>query len=195
MGFVNFHEGIPALHMPLHPPQNPPPRPTATARLLTCSLVLWLGALALPAAAIPEAPLLVVNAYIEGSGECSPDLIGWNRKYNGRTISGEVSRVFYYRAIGLQEWGPCGRPYFKKIFEELQKIWLIFNRGEVSEKEVAAKEAELVNLLFSALAAGDQGGELVERYVQTTSWRLFNLVPERQYFNCTFFGDKPRCSD
>lgn len=160
-----------------------------------CLLAIWLWGLATPAAALPTAPLQVLNAYIEGSGQCSENLVEWNRKYNARTVAGEVSRVFYYRAIALQEWGACGRPYFKKVFGELQKIWLIFVQGKVSEAEITAKESEVINLLFSALEAGSEGGLMVERYEQRTNWRLMNLVPEQHYFNCTFFAEKARCAD
>lgn len=110
-----------------------------------------------PANAVSTAPLLAINAYIEGSGNCDERVVNWNRKYNARTISGEVSRVFYYRVIGYQEWGNCGRPYFKEMFGELQKIWLIFENGRVSEAEIEVKESELINLLFAALNAGDRG--------------------------------------
>ena len=160
-----------------------------------CLLAIWLCCLATPASALPTAPLQVLNTYIEGSGRCSENLVEWNRKYNARTVAGEVSRIFYYRAIALQEWGPCGRPYFKKVFSELQKIWLIFAKGIVTEAEITAKEAEVINLLFSALAAGSEGGQMVEHYEQQTNWRLMNLEPERHYFNCTFFADKPYCTD
>jgi len=144
---------------------------------------------------VSTAPLLAINAYIEGSGNCDERVVNWNRKYNARTISGEVSRVFYYRVIGYQEWGNCGRPYFKEMFGELQKIWLIFENGRVSEAEIEVKESELINLLFAALNAGDRGSELIQRYVQVTTVRLNNQVPERQYFNCTFFGEKAQCTD
>lgn len=160
-----------------------------------CLLAIWLWGLATPAAALPTASLQVLNAYIESSGQCSENLVEWNRKYNARTVAGEVSRVFYYRAIALQEWGACGRPYFKKVFGELQKIWLIFAQGKVSEAEITAKESEVINLLFSALEAGSDGGQMVERYEQRTNWRLMNLVPEQHYFNCTFFAEKARCTD
>jgi hypothetical protein len=160
-----------------------------------CLLTAWLWGLATPAGALPTAPLHVLNAYIEGSSQCSEQLVEWNRKYNARTVAGEVPRIFYYRAVALQEWGACGRPYFKKVFGELQKIWIIFGRGGVTEAEVTAKEAELFNLMFSALEAGSQGGEMVERYEQLTTSRLMNLVPERQYFNCTFFANKAKCTD
>lgn len=160
-----------------------------------CLLAVWLGAFAQPAAALPTAPLQVLNTYIEGNGRCSEDLIAWNRKYNAGTIKGEVSRIFYYRAIALQEWGDCGPRYIRKVFGELQKVWLIFARGYVSEAQIEAKEAELINLLFSALAAGKAGGDLIQRYEERTEWRLMQLQPERHYFNCTFFGEIPKCDD
>jgi hypothetical protein len=159
-----------------------------------CWLILWLSTISYSfATSLPIAPLLVLNAYIEGNGRCSTELIEWNRKYNARTIAGDISRVFYYRAISFQEWGGCGQPYMKIVFAELQKIWLIFNQGIVSEAEIEAKEAELINLLFTALASGTNGNELVQRYEQRTHSRLMGLEPERQYFNCTFFGDQPQC--
>jgi hypothetical protein len=158
-------------------------------------LAIWLGLVATPALAQQAAPLQVLNAYIEGNDQCSADLIRWNRKYNARTIAGEVPRVFYYRAIGFQEWGACGRPYFKNIFSELQKIWLIHAAGQVSQAELDTKEAELFDLMFAALAAGDRGAAMVERYEQQTTARLMNLVPEHQFFNCTYFGQQPKCMD
>lgn len=158
-------------------------------------LAIWLGAVATPAAALPTAPLQVLNAYIEASGNCSPNLVEWNRKYNARTITGEVLRTFYYRAISFQEWGACGRPYFRNIFSELQKIWLIHALGRASEAEVEAKEAELINLMFAALTAGNEGEQMVQNYEQQTTARLMGLVPERQFFNCTFFAKQPKCTD
>jgi len=156
---------------------------------------LFCGCLA-PASAVSSAPLQVLNAYIEGSrSSCDERLVEWNRKYNARTIAGEVPRVFYYRVIGFLDWGDCGRPYFKDIFSELQKIWLIFGKGLVSEAEIEAKESELINLLFAALDAGSQGAALIQRYERQTTARLLKLEPERQYFNCTFFGEKARCTD
>ncbi|MGE5471416.1 MAG: hypothetical protein ACM3X0_11515 [Bacteroidota bacterium] len=159
-----------------------------------CCLAISLLGIASPAAAVPStAPLAILNAYVENNGRCPDDLIAWNRKYNARTIAGEVSRIFYYRAIGNQEWGACGRPFFKSIFSELQKIWLVFAQGDVTEAEIEAKEDEIFNLMFAALAAGSEGGELVQRYEQRTTSRLMSQTPERQYFNCTFFGDRVRC--
>jgi len=158
-------------------------------------LAICLCALAAPAIALPTAPLEVLNAYIEGNGHCSPDLIAWNRKYIARAITGEVSRIFYYRVVALQEWGDCGQPFVKKVFGELQKIWIIHSQGKVSDAEAESKEAELIDLLFSALASGNKGGDLVQRYEQRTTWRLMRLEPEHQFFNCTFFGERPKCAD
>ena len=158
-------------------------------------LAIWLFGVSPPASALQAGPLQVLNTYIEGSGRCSENLIEWNRKNNARAISGEISRVFYYHVIGFQEWGACGQPFMKEIFSELQKVWLIFSRGLVSETAAETKEAELINLLFAALRAGDQGNELVNRYIRQTTSKLMNLEPERQYFNCTYFGDQPVCSD
>lgn len=158
-------------------------------------LAICFCALAAPAAALPTAPLEVINAYIEGDGRCSSDLIAWNRKYIARAITGEVSRIFYYRVVGLQEWGGCGQPFVKKVLGELQKVWIIYGQGKVSDAEIEAKEAELIDLMFSALAAGSKGGDLVQRYEQQTTSRLMRLEPEHQFFNCTFFGKLPKCAD
>ena len=130
-----------------------------------------------------------------GNARCSENLVEWNRKYNARAISGDVSRVFYYHVISFQEWGQCGQPYMKEIFSELQKSWLIFSRRHVSEAAAETKEAELIGLLFAAIRAGEQGSELVNRYIRQTTSKLMNLEPERQYFNCTYFGDQPACTD
>ena len=158
-------------------------------------LAIWLSSFSMPATALQAAPLQVLNAYIEGNKHCAENLVEWNRKYNPRAISGEVSRVFYYHVINFQEWGQCGRPFMKEVFSELQKTWLIFSRGLVSEAAAETKEAELIGLLFAALRAGDRGDELVNRYIRETTSKLMNLVPERQYFNCTYFGEQPVCSD
>ena len=158
-------------------------------------LATWLLGFSLPANALQAAPLQVLNAYIEGNARCSENLVEWNRKYNARAISGDVSRVFYYHVISFQEWGQCGQPYMKEIFSELQKSWLIFSRRHVSEAAAETKEAELIGLLFAAIRAGEQGNELVNRYIRQTTSKLMNLEPERQYFNCTYFGDQPACTD
>lgn len=182
-------------HLNITDPTHRSPSILNMRLISTCLLAAWLWGLAAPAAALPTAPLQVLNAYIEGSGQCSSSVVEWNRKYNTRAIAGEVSRVFYYRVVALQDWGACGRPYFKNVFNELQKIWLIFGQGRVSEADAIAKEAELINLLFTALEAGSRGGQLVQHYEQLTHSRLMNLEPERQYFNCTFFADQARCVD
>jgi hypothetical protein len=153
-----------------------------------------LGSSSAAIADVSTTPLHLINGYIESAGDCSERIVEWNRKYNQKAISGEVSRIFYYRVISFQEWGPCGRPYFKNIFNELQKIWGIYSTNQVTDAELAAKEAELLKLFFAALAAGNQGAEMVARYEQDTAWRLTQLIPDRQFFNCTYFGDQPKCA-
>lgn len=145
-------------------------------------------------AEVTSTPLHLINSYIENAGNCSKRIVDWNRDYNPKALSGEIPRTFYYRVLGFQDWGPCGRPYFKNIFSELQKTWGIYGTGTVTDAELEAKEAELLKLFFSALAAGNQGAEMVARYEQDTAWRLSQLIPDRQFFNCTYFGDKPRCT-
>ena len=157
-------------------------------------LILALLAPATAAHALPAEPLLILNAYIESNPHCSDAIVEWNRKYNARTIAGDALRTFYYRVISFQEWGGCGRPFFKPIFSELQKTWLIYAAGRVSEAEADAKEAELINLMFAALRAGDDGAAMVAHYEQDTTARLMRLVPEHLYFKCTFFGDKAACT-
>ncbi len=34
-----------------------------------------------------------------------------------------------------------------------------------------------------------------QRYEQTIAAKLIRLEPERQFFNCTYFGDQPKCTD
>lgn len=155
-------------------------------------IFLW-GQIA-TAAALSNAPLHILNAYIEQNGACPERLVEWNRNYNRKVLLGEASRVFYYRVLGYMDWGTCLSRPVQKIFGELQKVWTIFEMGTVSEAEVEAKEAELINLFFSALSDKNGGDQLVKDYEAATAARLFQLVPEKQYFNCTYFGDKPRCA-
>lgn len=145
------------------------------------------------AAGLSNAPLLALNAYIEQAGNCTPELVAWNRAYNPRVLAGETARGFYYRVLGNQEWGGCGRPFFKPILVELQKIWDIRLTGRISEAEFDAKEAELINLLFAALRDGANGARRVQDYEADTAARLYELVPARQFFNCTYFGERPVC--
>jgi hypothetical protein len=164
-------------------------------RYATIALLLtWLCSHALPAAALSDAPLRVLTSYIEGNVRCSEQISEWNRKNGSRAVNGELSRDFFYRVLGFLDWGECGRPYFKPIFIELQKAWTIYSKGLVSEQEYAAKESELIDLLFAALRSED-GSALVQRYEQRIAAKLIHLEPERQYFNCTYFGDQPKCSD
>lgn len=157
-------------------------------------LCLWLYGHALPAAALSDAPLRVLTSYIENNQRCSEQISDWNRKNGNRAVSGELSRDFFYRVLGFLDWGECGRPYFKPIFIELQKAWKIYSKGLVTEAEYEAKESELINLLFAALRS-DDGSALVKRYENRIAAKLIRLEPERQYFNCTYFGDQPKCTD
>ena len=164
-------------------------------RYATIALLLaWLCSHALPAAALSDAPLRILTSYIESNARCSEQISEWNRKNGSRAVNGELSRDFFYRVLGFLDWGECGRPYFKPIFIELQKAWKIYAQGLVSEQAYEAKETELINLLFAALRA-DDGGALVQRYEQRITGKLMRLEPERQYFNCTYFGDDPKCAD
>lgn len=158
-------------------------------------LLLWLCGHAPPAAALSDAPLRILTSYIETNGNCGEQISDWNRKNASRVIAGEIPREFFYRVLGYIDWGGCGRPYFKPIFIELQKVWKIYSNGQVSEQEYDAKESELINLLFAALRAGENGPALVRRYEQRIAAKLIRLDPERQYFNCTYFGEQPKCAD
>lgn len=158
-------------------------------------LLAWLCGYSLPAAALSDAPLRVLTSYIESNARCSEQISDWNHKNGSRAVSGELSRDFFYRVLGFLDWGECGRPYFKPIFIELQKAGKIFSKGLVTEAEYEAKEAELINLLFAALRAGSDGDALVKHYEQRIAAKLIRLEPERQYFNCTYFGDQPKCAD
>ena len=167
-----------------------------TARLIPFALLLaWLCAFSAPVFALNEAPLRIISSYIDTNPNCSVQITEWNRKNGSRAISGELSRDFFYRVLGFLDWGECGRPYFKPIFIELQKAWKIYSKGLVTEAEYEAKEAELINLLFAALRAGDDGAAMVKRYENRIAAKLIRLEPERQYFNCTYFGDQPKCTD
>lgn len=167
-----------------------------TARLIPFALLLtWLCALSAPALALNEAPLRILSSYIESNPNCSEQITEWNRKNGRRAIAGEISREFYYRVLGFLDWGACGRPYFKPVFIELQKVWMIYSKHLVTEAEYNAKEGELINLLFSAIQAGDEGEAMVRRYQQNIAAKLIRLEPERQFFNCTYFGDQPKCND
>ena len=156
------------------------------------AIFLW-GQVTL-AAALSNAPLYVLNAYIEQNGTCPEKLVNWNRKNSPKVLLGEVPRTFYYRVLGFSEWGACLRRPLQTIFGELQKVAIIFEMGAVTEAEAEAKEMELINLLFSALADKEGGDQMVRDYESTTAARLFQLVPEKQFFNCTYFGDKPKCA-
>lgn len=156
-------------------------------------IVLW--AQASMACAVSNAPLLALNAYIEQTSSCSEKLVEWNRVYNAETIAGTTARSFYYRVIGFQEWGVCGRPFFPIIFSELQKASFMFSEGLVSDAEFEAKELELINLFFAALKDQKQGAAMVRLYQSNIAARLLDLDPPRQAFNCTFFGDQPRCME
>lgn len=153
------------------------------ALLAQCSLAL----------AVSNGPLEAITAYIDGSGTCAADFIEWNRKYAGKAMAGETSREFYYRALNNQNWGQCGRPYFRPIFNELQRAWAFFSRGLVTEAQFEAKETELINLFFAALADDSRGAQMVQTYEARIAVRLINLNPPRQYSNCTFFDDQLRC--
>lgn len=162
--------------------------------LLIALLIISLGGLVRPAAALSDAPLQVLTSYIESNG-CGEQVVDWTRKNGSRVLSGELSRDFFYRVLGFIDWGSCGRPYFKPIFIELQKAWKIYSKGQVTEAEYTAKESELINLLFAALRAGGDGEAMVRRYEQRIAGKLIRLEPERQFFNCTYFGEQPKCVD
>lgn len=158
-------------------------------------LIIWLlWGHASFAAAVSNAPLQALNAYIENASTCPEQLIEWNRKYNARTMAGETPRNFYYRVLGFQSWGQCGKRSFVPILNELQKTGLIFAKGLVSEAELEAKEAELITLFFAVVKNEELGERMVKEYETRMTARLIRLTPEKQYFDCTFFGDQPRCT-
>lgn len=169
-------------------------RRAAPGRWRRALLGIALSASAFGAGAASDAPLLAINAYIEKSGNCSEDFLAWNRRYGPRAITGETTRTFYYQALSFHDWGLCGRPFFRAIFSELQKVWLIRAKGLVTESEAETKEVELVNLFFAALESS-KGNEMVRSYEARTAARLASLVPEKQFFNCTFFGPQAYCTD
>jgi len=170
--------------------------PSLRARLLPLTLLLiWLNGYSGAALALNDAPLRILSSYIESNPNCPEQITEWNLKNGKRVISGEIPRNLFYRVLGYMDWGVCGRPYFKQIFAELQKVWTIYTKGLVTESEYNAKESELINLLFTSMQAGQQGEAMVRRYEQNIAAKLFQLEPERQYFNCTYFGDQPKCTD
>lgn len=156
-------------------------------------IVLWGPAFSV--CAVSDAPLRAINAYIEQAGHCSENLVAWNRVYNAETIAGTTARSFYYRVISFQEWGACGRPFFQPIFSELQKVSLMFSEGLASDAEFEAKEMELINLFFAALKDQKRGAAMVRLYQSNIAGRLLDLDPPLQSFDCTFFGDQPRCRE
>jgi len=158
-------------------------------------LFFWLWWHAAIAAAVSNAPLQALNAYIEGSGTCSAELVEWNKDYGKRAIAGETQRDFYYRVLSYLDWGKCGKPFLRPILGELQKIWNIFATGLVSEAEFEAKEGELINLFFSAIADDERGKKMVHEYQTRVAARLLIMAPEKQQFDCAFFGDKIRCTN
>lgn len=165
--------------------------PFSRRRLLLACLLWKFSA----AAAVSDAPLRALNAYIEQNGSCSEQVIEWNRRYNPKALAGETSRDFYYRVLGYQDWGRCGRPFFRSLLGELQKVWAIYAKGLVSPAEFEAKEAELINLWFAALKNEERGEQMIQDYEARMAAQLIALVPPKQYFNCTFFGAKARCID
>ena len=158
-------------------------------------LIIWLYGYSSAVFALSDAPLRILSSYIESNHNCPEQITEWNLKNGKRAVAGEISRDLYYRVLGYMDWGTCGRPYFKRIFIELQKVWMIYAKGLVTESEYIAKESELINLLFASMQAGEHGEAMVRRYEQNISAKLFQLEPERQYFNCTYFGDQPKCTD
>lgn len=166
------------------------------SRLAICLfLAAMIAPLSTSAHALNDAPLRILSSYIDTNYNCSEQITDWNRKNGKRAIAGEISREFYYRVLGFLDWGACGRPFFKPVFIELQKAWTIYAKQKVTEEQYNAKESELINLLFAALQAGDGGEAMVRRYEQTMAAKLIRLEPERQFFNCTYFGDQPKCTD
>jgi len=166
------------------------------AKLVPLSLLLiWLSGYSCTALALSDAPLRILSSYIESNHNCPEQITEWNLKNGKRAVAGEIPRDLYFRVLGYMDWGACGRPYFKRIFIELQKVWMIYSKGLVSESDYSAKESELINLLFASMQAGEHGEAMVRRYEQNISAKLFRLEPERQYFNCTYFGDQPKCTD
>jgi hypothetical protein len=165
-------------------------------KLLPLTLFLsWMIGYSSTVFALSDAPLRILSSYIASNHKCSEQITEWNLKNGQRAIAGEISRDLYYRVLGYMDWGACGRPYFKRIFIELQKVWMIYSKGLAKESEYIAKESELINLLFASMQAGEQGEAMVTRYEQNIAGKLFRLEPERQYFNCTYFGDQPKCTD
>lgn len=158
-------------------------------------LIICLSGYSNAAFALNDAPLRILSSYIESNPNCPEQITEWNLKNGKRAIAGEIPRDLYYRVLGYMDWGTCGRPYFKRIFIELQKVLMIYSKGLVSESDYNTKESELINLLFASMQAGEQGEAMVRRYEQNISARLFRLEPERQYFNCTYFGEQPKCTD
>jgi hypothetical protein len=162
---------------------------------LSILLALFLCGQASFTHALSGAPLQALSAYIENTPGCSPQLVEWNKKYIQKTLDGETPRNFYYRVLNTMDWGRCGRPFFKFILEELQKAWLMRFNQMVSEAEYETKEAELISLFFAALEDGKQGEQRVRDYEASAMGRLLAVKPERQYFDCMFFGKRLRCMD
>lgn len=158
-------------------------------------LLLWLATHAPLAAAVSDAPLQAINTYIEHTGNCPAQLVEWNRRYSKETLTGATTRDFYYRVLSFSDWGDCGRPFLRSILVELQRAWIFFTKGIVSEVEFEAKERELVELFFAAVKDGKQGASMVRAYEAAIAARLNDLDPPRQYFSCTYFGQRPYCLD
>lgn len=155
----------------------------------------WLWGQANLASAVSNAPILALSSYIENSRNCSQRVVEWNREYSRSTMSGETGRDFYYRVLEFQDWGPCGRPFFRPVLWELRKAWGIYSKGLVTEAQLEAKEAELINLFFAALRDEKRGSQIVKAYEARTAGRLIDLENPKQFTSCTFFGDEPRCME
>lgn len=160
--------------------------------LLTILLHLW----SLPTLAqVSDVPLRTLGAYIEQAGNCSPDLVKWNRDYLPGTETGETPRDFYYRVLSYTSWGDCGRSFLPPVLAELARSWRFYAKGLVSAAQFEAKETELINLFFAALKDNKNGARRVAEYERAIATRLYDLNPPRDYSNCTFFGDQLRCMD
>lgn len=165
------------------------------ALLLTVLLHLWSPLTLAQVSQVSDVPLRTLGAHIEQTGNCSPDLIKWNRDYLPSTVAGETPRDFYYRVLSYTEWGDCGPPFLRPVLAELARTWRFYAKDLVSAAQFEAKETELVDLFFAALKDNKNGTRRVAEYERAIAARLYNLNPPRDYSNCTFFGNQLRCME
>ena len=162
-------------------------------RLIKLLPALGLAACSGLAQAVSDAPLQALNAYIEHAGNCSDQVVEWNRRYNPKTRAGEPPRLLLPRSRqpGV---GACGGAFFRPLLIELQKVWEIRLRARYP-KPSSKPKAQLIDLFFAALDAGPGA-----KTWSATRGRHRRRPPLRSgafaaIFQLQLFGQRVRCLD